>query len=396
MNDLPEQMRAATDDAPPSRIDLDSFIAREQRRSRLLRWSGASTAAAVVVSALVAMPVLYAGGAGVTAALGGAACPTPGPNPTEVPYDAAPTPAAPSAQECAATVQRLSAALRDVLAVTAPGRAVHPLATTAFVYQPRNAHYEARVNLSGPGGPVLRVEVAELTEDPPSRIRVCPDTDKRCSYEITTTGVVVFAADFGDTSQVEAHREDGTRIMVSVDVPGVTGETRPPGVVAPLTIAQLADIAEAPGLSLFPGRSPSPRPTRDATAEELVGLFTLLLRNQLPDRPFGMFRIRGTAETGYQTGATVMGEGMVLVEVTPRCSGPDCPPPPACPAPGDTSCTVRGDRSRVTVRDTADATTRSVRIYSADGRSVTLSVEGRLVSRLTAAQLIAIADGLRA
>ncbi|GAB4047419.1 Rossmann-fold NAD(P)-binding domain-containing protein [Catellatospora paridis] len=396
MNDLPEQLRAATDDAPPSRIDLDSFIAREQRRTRLLRWSGASAGAAVLVAALLAVPALYAGGTGLTSGLGGAACPTPSPNPTEVPSDGATLPAAPSAQECAATVARLSAALRDVLAVTAPDRATGPFAGIAFVYQPRYAQYEADVHLSGPGGRgLLHVVVSELTEDPPSAVQVCPEgsVGRGCSYEVHATGAVVFVTDYADTRQVEAHRADGTRVMVAVGVPGVAGETRPPGAVPPLTMAQLVDIAEAPGLSLFPGRSPSARPTRDAAVEDLVGLFTLLLRQKFPDQEFASSPVQGSAETGYRTSVTVADEGSVSVEVTPACSGPTCPAPPPCPGPGDTSCTVRGDGSRVTVRD--DATTRTVRVYTAATGTVTLRVTGPLVSRLTVDHLVTLAARLR-
>ncbi|MEU8081239.1 hypothetical protein AB0B31_38020 [Catellatospora citrea] len=396
MNDLPEQLRAATDDPPPSRIDLDTFIAREQRRSRLLRWSGAGTAAAVLVAALLVVPALYAGGAGLTPGLGGAVCPTPGPNPTEAPSDGATLPAAPSAQECADTVARLSAALRDVLAVTAPDRAAGPFTGIAFVYQPRYAQYEADVNLSGPAGRgLLRVVVSELTDDPPSRVQVCPEASigRGCSYEVHADGVVVFVTDYADTRQVQAYRADGTQVMVAVGVPGVAGETRPPGAVPPLAVAQLVDIAEAPGLSLFPGRSPSARPTRDAAVEDLVGLFTLLLRERFPDQEFASSPVQGSAETGYRTSVTVTGEGSVSVEVTPPCSGPTCPVPPPCPGPGDTSCTVRGDGSRVTVRD--DATSRTVRVHTATTGTVTLRAEGPLASRLTVDHLVTIADSLR-
>ncbi|MFC7244462.1 hypothetical protein ACFQO7_18455 [Catellatospora aurea] len=400
MNDLPEQMRAATDGAPPSRIDLDSFIAREQRRSRLLRWGGASTAATVLVAALLLAPALYAGGGSLTSGLREAVCPTPGPNPTRAASDSASLPAAPSAQECADTVARLSAALRDVLAATAPGRAATPLTETVFVYRPEYAQYDARVSLSGPGGTaVLHVEVSELTEDPPSRVRVCPTTadgDHGCSYEVTTTGAVVFATDFADTAQVHAYREDGTGVMVSVNVPGVTGETRPAGVVAPLTPKQLTDIAQDPGLSLFPGRSPSPRPTRDAAIEDTGSLLTLLLRERLPDGRIALPTTEGTSKTGYRTEVTVDGQGSVSAEMTPPCSGGGCPPPPACPEAGATDCTLRADHSVVTVWDTAGGAVRTVRVYETDGRSVTLRVEGPLVSRLTAERLSVIADELLA
>lgn len=397
MNDLPEQLRAASDHAPPSRIDLDTFIAREQRRSRLLRWGGAGTAAAVLVAALLVVPALYAGGAGTTAGLGAAVCPTPGPNPTEAPSDGATLPAALSAQECADTVARLSAALRDALAVTAPDRATGPFTGTAFVYQPRYAQYEADVTLSGPAGRgLLRVVVSEQTEDPPSTVRVCPEVSagRGCSYEVHTDGVVAFVTDYADTRQVKAYRADGTLITVAVGVPGVAGETRPPGVVPPLTIAQLVDIAETPGLSLFPGRSPSARPTRDAAMEDLVGLFTLLLREKFPDREFASSPVHGSAETGYRTSVTVAGEGSVSVESIPPCSGAACPPPPSCPAPGDTSCTMRADLSTVTVHDTAAPAARTVRVHARDGASITLHVEGPLSTRLPADQLTHLADTL--
>lgn len=398
MNDLPEQLRAATDDAPPSRIDLDSFIAREQRRSRLLRWGGAGTAATVLVAALLLVPALYAGGGGLPAGLGGAACPTPGPDPTEVSYDRSAAPAAPSVQECATTVARLSDALRDVLAVTAPGRTA--LTGTVFVYRPQYAQYDATVTLSGPGGAArLHVEVSELTEDPPSRFQVCPTTaapDRGCSYEVTTTGAVTFVTDFADTLQAESHRPDGTRVMASLHVPGVTGKTRPAGVVPTLTVAQIVGITEAPGLSLFPGRSPSPRPTREATAEDLVGLFTLLLRERFPDDEFALSPVESSAATGYRTGVTVDGQGTVSVEVTRPCAAAGCPSPPACPEAGATSCMLRADHSVVTVWDAADGRARTVRVYETDGRSVTLRAEGPLVARLTDERLSVIADHLLA
>lgn len=391
MNDLTERMRAATAAPPPSAIDLDHFISRERRRTRLLRWGGSGGLAAVLVAAVLAGPLLYAGGGGsdLSPGLPGAACPTPGANPTEVPQDGdEPAPSPLSLDRCAATADRLAEALRDALAANAPQVTAAPLAPTVFVYQQRYAQYEADLDLSGPAGAGrLRVEVMAAGEDPPSERQVCPagmPEDRDCAYRITWSGEVLAGYATGFQNKAEAYLPDGTHVTAWASVPmreGVQVDTLPP---PPLGMEQLLDLVHAPGLTLFPGVAASPRPTRDADREDLVSLIMVGLRRKLPDEEF-VVPSAPPPGAGLRARVEVPGVGALTAEIAATCALPECAQP--CPEPpGSDYCVVAEDGTKLV------AGPGWVRFRPPSGQLITVTAEGALADRLTQLDLSALAE----
>ncbi|MEV4414945.1 hypothetical protein [Catellatospora sp. NPDC049609] len=401
MNDLTEQMRAATAAPPPSTLDLDGFIAREQRRTRLLRWSGGSGAVALLVAAVLAVPALYAGdgGTGLTPGLAGPRCPTPGPNPTEVPQDPAePGPSPLPLDRCAETAARLGTALRAALAGTAPRVTATPRTPEVFVYQPRYAQYEADFALAGAAGTGgLRVEVKVVPDNPPTEQQVCPPGQpgaRKCSYRITRSGTVLFTYDANFSRKAEAYLRDGTLITASAGVPVPEGtkthEVAPP----PLTTDHLLALVQWPGLRLLPGVAASPPPPGDPATEALIDTIVLNLRRKLPDGAFAQPPVPGSPENGLRAWYEAGGLGVITAEVAGTCVDPgaaaECDREPCPEQPDSVYCVVDTDGTRIV------GAHGSATLFTPAGRVFTVTAEGALAQRLTNADLAVIAQALAA
>ncbi len=400
MNHLTERMRAATDAPPPTTIDLDRFVAREQRRTRLLRWGGSGGALAVLVAAVLTLPALYAGGHDDQGlGMAGPACPTPGPNPTGLPErgpdpQEGPDASPPPEDACAATAARLSRALRDALAASLPDATAAPLASIAFVYQPRYAQYESDVALTGAAS--LRVEVKTVAENPPTEQRMCPAARAaagRCAYRITRAGTVLLTQDIGFIRKAEAYRRDGTLISASAAVPVREGQSTKEVAPPPVTTQQLLAVVQAPGMGLAPDLAASPRPTRDRATEDLIDTIVLQLRRKLPDAAFAPSPAPGAPEDGLRVRYDVPGQGAVTVTVGTTCAGAvgavGCVSP--CPTLKDSVyCTVGTDGSGVVGGHGA------VAYFTPSGRVFSVTAEGLLTQRLTALDLATIAEALAA
>jgi len=232
MNDLAEQLRAITDDPPPTSINLDHLITSERRRGRILRVGGgvAAAAAAVTVLATVVGAWPGTGGGPSTAGSGGQSCapaarqanlgieqswsPVAGSMPTELPEQA---------------VNRLTQALHNQLGPLLPAgtqqvdmlhqRCDEPV----FQWHPHRKYFELEAALtddSGTGqlGVVIWPTPAEQPQDCEaalSRLINCtartePDGSKVVtSFHVNREGVT--------TSSVKVFRPDNTMVTLSVN-----------------------------------------------------------------------------------------------------------------------------------------------------------------------------------
>jgi hypothetical protein len=230
--DLTQAMLAATEDPPPTAIDIDRLITGERRRTGRLRVvTGVAVAAARPLGVAAAprflarQPSGQSPGAPVTGA----------PQCRDAPPVATVTagvPAGEATEACEDAVIRLDMALGDAL------RAVHvvqPGVTGGTVFFARDGGYTASFDLPGGGSLVVRLE--------PTGMRSAADSaafaDKYCGagcHRETREGTVLLGRSATDVWSV---RPDGTVVQATV-----TGSTL-------ITEQQLMDLVMAPGLTLL-------------------------------------------------------------------------------------------------------------------------------------------------
>jgi hypothetical protein len=392
MIDLHDQLRAAADAPPPTRIHLDALIAREVRRRRTLRWAGASAALAALAALAVAAP-LALGGAGASLpgadAAGARPCPTAGaPGPQQSHAKPRPT------ERCADAVVRLAAALGYAIEKAAPDLGVTPV---EFVYVPVRLRYQATVTLTGPTSrDVLRVELIASNEHPDPHDIGCV---LGCDYRVDDDGTVVAATRDGRQRQVAVYRPDGTAVLVLVDAAPEAAGPR-----SGLTDDQVEAIARAPGLTLFPKAQPvptaaAPAPAasaarQDATAVRLTAALRERLAAALPGAKFvdpvdesvagRAPYVIGSRASGYKAGVDIADADGVshlnlgLFAQRPPCAEPSkCGVAPVCPtADGATHCTIAPDGTKVVAMSRVDGKqmTSQVELYRPDGSIVQLGL----------------------
>ncbi|MEV6305710.1 hypothetical protein AB0M02_40275 [Actinoplanes sp. NPDC051861] len=262
MSDL---MRSASAGAPVAGIDLDALIAGEKRRTRRLRWAGGLAVVALVVSAVpmalgfgadehrspAAAPApadcpAASASADCPAVSGPADCPAVPEDPGERPQPQQSHPAPRPTEDCAAAVKRLAGEMSEALAVV-PGVRLESVYPTTFAYNSRRLQYEAPMKVTGPNGSSgsLLVRIIAAHEYPDRSMTQCPEkADQNCLYRLSGDDTIVAAVDHGRSDQVEAYRKDGTALLAVLTVDK--------GSKAPMTLAQLAEAASYPGLTLFP------------------------------------------------------------------------------------------------------------------------------------------------
>ncbi|MDI1459627.1 hypothetical protein QEZ54_01470 [Catellatospora sp. KI3] len=258
MDDLPHRMRAAVDVPPPSRIDLDTFIAGEQRRSRRMRWAGAATGAAVLAAGVLALPPLLSGGGGPPVAAVGSPgtvdCPIPVPTvSTDTGYTG------PLPGDCAQTIARLGGVLEAALGALVPRPGGAAYRVDVLVYLPDRGVYDAWFALDGPAGSgFLNIQIGRAPHEAPELNGECDMAGPTCTYERTADGTVLLSVAQGGQSRAQAFLPDGTLVSAYAYEQAGNYLGSPP-----LTADQLLELVATDGLGLFPAGPVDPSPARD-------------------------------------------------------------------------------------------------------------------------------------
>ncbi|MFC7546364.1 hypothetical protein [Plantactinospora sp. GCM10030261] len=291
MDDLPNLLRAAATDPPPTRLDIDRLINTERRRSRTRAWTLTGTGAAALVAAVLVIPAVVAGpGAGPV----GGGLPVAAPNGTTsaaTPNGTTPTavaPCAPVVPEASGppgplqsydTVQprpteapddavvRLTLTLNETLARALPaGSRVEPVQPSCrqpqFQYDPQRREYTAVARLHRDdrvGGLIVVLQpsgtqrlVCIHTDDPNGCQRSeLPGGGQLLAEEVAPEGPTGFVQ-----RSLLLERPDGTTVRFTLTN---TVETRPEqgplpsGKLPPLSLAELTALGtEGSALTLYP------------------------------------------------------------------------------------------------------------------------------------------------
>lgn len=283
--DLTGAMNAASDGAPPSRVDVDALVGRERRRRRLL-WTGGAVGGATGATLAVTLGMALAAGspgghlpAGVPPPVAPvSACPTPTPGTGVGASDPGDLVAGPPTEAPEAAIKRLNGALRAALSqALPPGTELLDLfdQKCAFRFGPTQhaMGYHTSVSLTdAAGASSLTVMVTAMTRAQQQHRDGCPDGKKSsCEKETlpdgTRTSTEVNSSGRTVTNMALVRRPDGTAVFVqvsnrSVPAPGTspgreyaeqqrndnsTGRSQPS-----LTLAQAIAIGRTPGLTLYP------------------------------------------------------------------------------------------------------------------------------------------------
>lgn len=274
MDHLTESLYLAVAEPPPTRIDVDLLIERENRmrRRRRLLAAGASGLAATVVVAMVSVRApgdigigIEAGRSGTPAAAGlcAAVLPTPSSSMTG-PDRGRPTSAAPETlkppptEPKNAAVARLSAELNRVLATALPGMSfadsIHP-DCTRIQFEPDiypALYYSSIIakDSAGVGTIVVMVHHSQFVSMNVYTSRETRPDGTQIGWNADATPKEL--ANRLSRVQVSVLRPDGTFLTLlshSAQEPGDQNPARP---TPPATAEQLIKIGTAPGLTLYP------------------------------------------------------------------------------------------------------------------------------------------------
>jgi hypothetical protein len=372
MDQFAQQLRAVTEDPPPSSIDLDRLISSEYRRRRRVQYGFGGGAVAAVTALVLAVPTVFAGG--VNAPPGGpplgAGCRTSDEPGTQQSHSA-PRPT----EACADAIVRLQGALFEVIEALAPGL-VKPDDVT-FAYVPTRLAYRSVVNIpAARGGGLVRVEIMASHEYAGQPRTTCPP-QLPCDPDAPKVQV----SRMGPAYQALSDFKDGTALLVS-------------STAQVLNSAQVAAIAGCEALTLFPDPNAAVAPNvvgppQDPTARKLTGQLRPELERLLPTSSFsgpgdtgtGWFAVsRGFGWDAFLEVRDSTGRGSIhvnyLKERPPCTTQPLCETGPECPhVDEDSRCTVEPDGTEVLMLETtADGTVHHlVAIYRTDGTIVQLS-----------------------
>ncbi|MEU5562946.1 hypothetical protein [Micromonospora musae] len=281
MDELSEQLRAAVDASPPTRIDIDQLIAHDRRRRRQRAWAMAGTGTAVVVlaltSTLVARPVLddltLPGGGSPSAGPSLCATPTPQsrrplpPIPTYGTYGTVrPRPTEPPDEGVARLTGVLRQALEDHLPVGLTIANRNPTCDLVqFRYSPRLQSYDTSpLLMRGDQVEDLSVDVEPTVVDEPQGCAaamagsVCTSTHLPDGSLLATSTMANPMHKGVDQRFVEVWRTDGTHVSVTTSnfLTMQNGhpdrrslEPSPPRLT---TMEELTAIATTTGLTVYP------------------------------------------------------------------------------------------------------------------------------------------------
>jgi hypothetical protein len=275
VDDLTYRMRAVTDTAPPTRIDIDALISGERRRGHVLRLAGVTGGTAVAVAATLwtvsALPGpggIAAGGLGVAASPSFTLCAPLNPSPSGRPGATKSDDAVQGsrAEPVPLAVARLSIAFDDALGTVLPGIEVSPTLRGCdrpqFQYSPRNREYSVDVRLSdnaGSGGLYLTVSASD-----PNDPRQCQQGATCERRDLPGGGVALLytlpnvVGIVGSTQyQVTVDRPDGMRVFVMSNNIDYHGNSDPKKAKVtrsgPIgTLDQLVQLGQTPGLTFNP------------------------------------------------------------------------------------------------------------------------------------------------
>jgi hypothetical protein len=374
MTDLQDQLRAAAEAPPPTRIDLDVLIDNEVRRRRTVRWAGVTAAFAGVLAVAVAVPIALGGRAAYPPgdAAAGGPCPTAGaPGPQQSHAKPRPT------EQCAEAVARLAVALSVALANAAPNLDAGPV---EFAYVPVRLRYDATVTLTGPRSrDELKVELIASHEHPGRTDAGCLT---QCDYDRAGDGTIVVATQDEQRRQVSVYRPDGTAVLL---LAYATSGARPA-----VTLDQVVAIARTPGLTLFPQAAPvatvaapsaaASAAPQDAAAARLSAALGERLAAAMPDATFTdpntptgapAPSFSGSRESGYKAGVDIAdAEGISHLYASVLSRRPPCADPPNCEQLPDCPMVDDGTRCEVAL----DGTVRLL-MWIEDGEFRTFQIE---------------------
>ncbi|MFF5054264.1 hypothetical protein ACFY1S_13890 [Micromonospora sp. NPDC000663] len=277
MDEITDQLRAATAVSPPTRIDVDRLIADGRQRRQNRMWTLATAGVVAVVAAVAVTPALFAGlgnggeqmalppmapGASSAPSLCGTVAPSPsGPEPPLQTYDTVRSRPVESPRNGEV---RLTAALHAAVDAVVPTDvtvvgAAPECAKPQFAYHSRYREYTtiAMLGRDGVRGHLI-VAMRPTAAGDPADCAEAPD-DRDCQVRtLGDDGVVVISTsrDPGGGVQrwVQLRRVDGTSVTVTADNIVVAADGTPK-TTAPeplLTSQELVELARAPGLTLYP------------------------------------------------------------------------------------------------------------------------------------------------
>ncbi|WP_320067290.1 hypothetical protein [Micromonospora sp. RTGN7] len=282
MDEITSQLHATAADPPATRIDVEHLISTERRRRRHRSWVWSGIGVAAAVAAVAVVPALVAGGPPHPISLPVLGLPTGAPS-TPVPLCAGvnpqtsgPLPPLQShdtvrtrpTEAAGAGVARLTGALRDALPALLPSGvwidpALKGCSEPQFQYHPRYREYtvDGTVRRGEESGVFLiRVMPTPADEAVPScRHALDPDNCEVVDYPNGSAALVssMVAGPGQRQLWVMLLRPDGTSVLViTSNFRGEPGgnrlRTSKTADEPLLTVEQLAAIAWAPGLTLYP------------------------------------------------------------------------------------------------------------------------------------------------
>ena len=250
MDDITALFRTATDDAPPTVIDLDALIGRERRRrSRRLVAGAGGIAVALVVAAATGVVLLTGRPAPIAAVPATVPAPSVAPSkpcvhptmPSFVPTRQA-DPVRPPSDDHVATARRLQTALVPLL--PAGARSTAACGRMEVFWDTTELDYRAGTGLRGGRVSLVVIIRARDRGSPPD----CLAVPHGCTRTTAADGSLVLSdlsdLDAGGRAQrsVTVDRPDDTRILlVSIGHPSELP-----------SVATLAAIGRAPALTLYP------------------------------------------------------------------------------------------------------------------------------------------------
>ncbi|MEV4130817.1 hypothetical protein AB0J72_01480 [Dactylosporangium sp. NPDC049742] len=269
--DLTHAMHAATQDPPPTSIDVDQLITGEHRRVRRVRAVAGALSVAVLVTGVVALPQylsqkpsgqspgLPPPTAVATATRSPGVCVTPSPTvvvPTGNPgkEEVTPHPLVPVTESCGAATARLSDELTALLPRMAPGatftnaRDGSPLPAVVMKDGGPQLGYSAGFNV---GVDVVSIHVVAAEETPAQfrafAVEQCAIAGANCRAATVSGAELLVRNDLksGYGIDVWAVRPDGVQLLALT-------RARTPDRPTPLTEQQLIDLVMNPALTLYP------------------------------------------------------------------------------------------------------------------------------------------------
>ncbi|WP_405102212.1 hypothetical protein [Micromonospora sp. NBC_01412] len=282
MDEITSQLHAAAADPPATRIDVEHLISAERRRRRHRSWAWSGIGVAAAVAAVAVVPALAAGGPPHAITLPVLSLPTGAPS-APVPMCAGVTPQtsgplpplqshdtvrARPTEAPGAGVARLTGALRDALPALLPnGVRIDPAlkgcSEPQFQYHPRYREYmlDGTVRRGEESGAFLLRVMPTATDEAAPDCRHAPEPDdcEVVNYPDGSAAVVssMVAGPGQRQLRVVLLRPDGTSVLTVTNnsrFEPVGNQMRPSKTAEEplLTVEQLAAIARAPGLTLYP------------------------------------------------------------------------------------------------------------------------------------------------